>query len=58
MGLGALYVIGEGVMGWVVEKDKVTDPVWRRALHLAAMLAMLAVLAGFVLATGLLMGLA
>ena len=54
IGLGAVYVIGEGVVGWVGERDKVTDPSWKRALHMAAMLG---VLGGYLVAVGLLAGL-
>lgn len=40
LGLGALYLLGEGVGEWIGPKDKVTDPLWRRLLHLMALLAL------------------
>jgi hypothetical protein len=40
VGFGALYLVGEGACEWLGSRDKVTDPLWVRALHLGAMLAL------------------
>jgi hypothetical protein len=38
-GLGTLYLLGEGAVGWVGDRDKVSDPFWKRVLHLIALLS-------------------
>jgi hypothetical protein len=38
LGLGALYVMGEMGGEWINNRDRVTDPLWRRVLHLLALL--------------------
>jgi hypothetical protein len=40
LGLGALYLLGEGAGAWIGSKDKVTDPLWRRVMHLMALMAL------------------
>jgi hypothetical protein len=39
MGLGGLYLLGEGVGEFTRSWDKVTDPLWKRVLHLMTLLA-------------------
>lgn len=41
LGLGALYLLGEGAGEWISSKDSVTDPLWKRFLHLLALLALI-----------------
>lgn len=43
LGLGALYLAGEGVAEWIHRRDTVGDRLWRRALHLALLLAVVVV---------------
>ena len=45
LALGALAILGDGVGEFIGSRDKVTDPLWRRALHLVALLAFAGVLA-------------
>ncbi len=40
LGLGSLCLLGEGAADWVHARDKVTDPLWRRVLHLITLLAL------------------
>ena len=40
LGLGALYLLGEGAGEWIGSKDQVTNPLWKRVLHLLALLAL------------------
>jgi hypothetical protein len=40
LGLGALYLVGEGAAEWVSGPDKVTDPLWMRTLRLIALLGL------------------
>jgi hypothetical protein len=35
LAFGALYVIGEAGVGWIDSRDKPSDPLWKRLLHLA-----------------------
>ena len=44
LGLGVLYLIGEGAAEWIHGRDAVTDPLWLRALHLGLLLAAVLVL--------------
>lgn len=44
LGLGALYLLGEGAAEWIGSREKVTDPLWKRVFHLQAMLALWAAL--------------
>jgi hypothetical protein len=39
LGLGSLCLLGEGAADWIHGRDKVTDPLWRRVLHLMQLLA-------------------
>jgi hypothetical protein len=39
MGLGGLYLLGEGIGEFTASWDKVTDPLWKRVLHLMTLLA-------------------
>jgi len=41
---GSMYLLAEGAAGWIGSRDKVTNPLWRRVLHLTAMLALTALL--------------
>jgi hypothetical protein len=43
LSLGALYLAGEGAAEWISGRDAVTDPLWRRLLHLALLLAVVVV---------------
>jgi hypothetical protein len=43
MALGGLYVLGEAVGEWTTAWDKVSDPLWKRVLHLLTLLAVAAV---------------
>ena len=38
LGLGALYLLGEGAAEWIASQDKASDPYWMRALRLVALL--------------------
>jgi|JI10StandDraft_1071094.scaffolds.fasta_scaffold1367406_2 hypothetical protein len=40
LALGGLYLLGESAGDTLNSRDKVTDPLWRRCLHLAALLAL------------------
>ncbi len=44
LGSGAMYLLAEGAAGWIGSRDKVTNPLWSRVLHLTAILALVAVL--------------
>ena len=39
-GLGALYLLGEASADAVVSRDHITDPLYRRVLHLGALLGL------------------
>ncbi|HEY2931783.1 MAG TPA: hypothetical protein VGK99_08530 [Acidobacteriota bacterium] len=39
LGIGALYIIGELGADWIHQKDRVSDPLLKRVLHLLALLA-------------------
>jgi hypothetical protein len=39
LGLGAIYIIGELGADWIHQRDRVSDPLLKRALHLLALLA-------------------
>ncbi len=39
LGLGGLYLMTEGAIGWLSNRDSVSDPIWKRGLHLVAILA-------------------
>jgi hypothetical protein len=43
LGLGALYLAGEGVAEWIHARDTVKDPLRKRVWHLALLLAVVVV---------------
>src|SRR5262245_42674266 len=43
LSLGALYLLGEGVAGAIGDRDRVTDPLWKRVTHLLLLLAVVGV---------------
>jgi hypothetical protein len=43
VGLGALWVTGEAVAAWIADPDQVSDPIWKRALRLSLLLALVVV---------------
>ena len=43
LGLGALYLAGEGVAEWIHARDNVKDPLRKRVWHLALLLAVVVV---------------
>jgi hypothetical protein len=46
LGLGALYLLSEGVAGSIGDRDRVTDPLWKRSMHLLFLLLVVAAFSG------------
>jgi hypothetical protein len=39
LAFGVLYVIGEAGVGWIDSRDRPSDPLWKRVLRLATLVA-------------------